>query len=73
MAPVDDASRFLDQWGRETEEFGWGTNSLFNPPKIASSDEMTGLCWLLTGRSVVRLDACSATLDDGYAFWKAPP
>jgi hypothetical protein len=48
---IGDASRFLDQWGKLADSFGWLPGDLFDGP----GDGVTGLCWWLKGRTVSAL------------------
>jgi hypothetical protein len=48
---VADARRFLDQWGKLADSFGWSPGDLFDVPR----DGATGLVWWLKGRTVSTL------------------
>jgi hypothetical protein len=48
---IDDAGRFLDQWGSLAVEFGWSPGDLFDVPR----DGAMGLAWWLKGRAVTAL------------------
>jgi hypothetical protein len=45
---IDDAGRFLDQWGKLADSFGWTPGDLFDVPR----DGAMGLAWWLKGRAV---------------------
>jgi hypothetical protein len=71
---IDDAGRFLDQWGNEAERLQWSAEDLFTAPAAPSAMPTlsniysAGLCWLLDGAGVDALDAVTATLSDGRSF-----
>jgi hypothetical protein len=48
---MDDAGRFLDQWGKLADSFGWLPGDLFDVPR----DGTMGLVWWLQGRNVTAL------------------
>jgi hypothetical protein len=48
---IDDAGRFLDQWGKLADSFGWSPGDLFDVPR----DGAMGLAWWLKGRTVSAL------------------
>jgi hypothetical protein len=51
---IEDAGRFLDQWGAEAERLQWTADDLFRKPtvmKAANAD--CGLCWAISGRNVI--------------------
>lgn len=48
---IDDAGRFLAQWGKLADEFGWTSGDLFDVPR----DGAMGLAWWLKGRTVTAL------------------
>jgi hypothetical protein len=48
---IDDAGRFLNQWGKLADSFGWSPGDLFDVPR----DGATGLVWWLKGRTVSTL------------------
>ena len=48
---IDDAGRFLDQWGKLADSFGWTPGNLFDVPR----DGAMGLAWWLKGRAVTAL------------------
>jgi hypothetical protein len=69
---VEDAKRFLAQWGEQAETLGWTGRDLFEldqPPadphprysRLARYDH-TGLVWLLQGNPVVALTATTAAI-----------
>jgi hypothetical protein len=49
---IDGADRFLDQWGKLADSFGWSPGDLFDVPR----DGAMGLAWWLTGRAVTALE-----------------
>jgi hypothetical protein len=49
---IDDAGRFLDQWGSLAVEFQWAPRDLFDVPRI---DGTCGLVWWLKARTVTAL------------------
>ena len=63
-AVVDDAARFLDDWGRKAAALGWSATDVFGlsiqPPRIRS--EMAGLLPLVAGGTVVAISSASATI-----------
>jgi hypothetical protein len=48
---VADAGRFLNQWGKLADSFGWSSGDLFDVPR----DGAMGLAWWLKGRTVSAL------------------
>jgi hypothetical protein len=62
---VDDAGRFLDRWGEQAVELGWGVADLFT-----CRGSRTGLLWSLRGQTVMDLGAKTAKLSGGLAFRK---
>jgi hypothetical protein len=74
LRAIDDAGRFLDQWGKEAERLQWSADDLFTTPAspIATPKPSNlctvGLCWLLEGAGVEALDAVTVTLSDGRSF-----
>jgi TubC N-terminal docking domain len=48
---IDDAGRFLAQWGKLADSFGWSPGDLFDVPR----DGAMGLVWWLKGRTVSAL------------------
>jgi hypothetical protein len=69
---VEDARRFLVQWGDKADALGWTARDLFGlqaPPvkrhpsysRLSRYDE-TGLIWLLQGREVVALAEATAAI-----------
>jgi hypothetical protein len=46
---IDDAGRFLDQWGTRAVEFQWTASDLFDVPR---SNGTAGLLWFIKGREV---------------------
>jgi hypothetical protein len=61
---VDDAARFLDDWGRKAAAVGWSALDVFGvsmqPPRIRS--EMAGLLPFIAGGTVVAINSSSATI-----------
>jgi hypothetical protein len=72
LRAVDDAGRFLDQWGHLAEQLQWSVEDLFKRPAPAKTPAFDlgtfGLCWVIDGRNVVALDAYSATIGDRRMF-----
>jgi TubC N-terminal docking domain len=50
---IDDAGRFLDQWGSRAVEFGWTAGDLFDVPRDGKPG---GLVWFLGGEAFRQLD-----------------
>jgi hypothetical protein len=48
---IDDAGRFLAQWGKLAESFNWEPGDLLDCPR----DGAMGLAWWLKGRTVTAL------------------
>jgi hypothetical protein len=48
---IDDTGRFLDQWGKVADSFGWTPGDLFDVPR----DGAMGLVWWLKSRTVTAL------------------
>ena len=48
---IDDAGRFLAQWGKLADSFGWSPGDLFDVPR----DGAMGLVWWLKSRTVSAL------------------
>ena len=48
---IDDTGRFLDQWGKLADSFGWLPGDLFDVPREGAM----GLVWWLKGRTVTAL------------------
>jgi hypothetical protein len=63
-AIVDDAARFLDDWGWKAAAVGWSALDVFGvsmpPPRIRC--EMAGLLPAIAGGTVVAISSCSATI-----------
>lgn len=69
---IDDAGRFLDQWGAEAERLQWTADELFKKPTmIRAALEYCGLCRAIKGRNVVQIEPSSVTLSDGLV-WERP-
>jgi hypothetical protein len=73
---IDDAGRFLDQWGSRAVEFGWTPGDLFDVPNETGK---CGLAWFLLGDSVRSLEPDGAFMESGRVFdklthctWKNP-
>ena len=71
---IDDAGRFLDQWGSLAVQFGWRPSDLFDipgdgkpavPAKNAQTEFSCGLAWFLKGERVRGLGPEHAALGDG--------
>ena len=58
---IDDAGRFLDQWGGHAVEFCWTPADLFDAPAYGKS----GLVWFLRGETVESLGLGHAGLGPG--------
>ena len=63
---IENSGRFLDQgWASCADALGWGAFDLFGcdcERPFARVDHM-GLLWLLNGRKLVALTACTATIE----------
>ena len=69
---VEDACRFLAQWGEQAELLGWTARDLFGLAPVLdkptpsyrrlSRYDLTGLIWLLRGRPVVALTEATAAI-----------
>jgi hypothetical protein len=76
LRAIDDAGRFLDQWGTEAERLQWSPDDLFKIPaaprtiQALSYNYTAGLCWLLDGAVVDALDVATARLGDGRTFFR---
>jgi hypothetical protein len=55
---IDDAGRFLNQWGKLADSFGWSPGDLFDVPR----DGATGFVWWLKGRTVSALGPENASV-----------
>jgi hypothetical protein len=64
---IDDAGRFLDQWGSRAVEFGWTAGDLFDVPRDGKPG---GLVWFLGGESV---QAIGPRRPDGLSSGESPP
>ena len=62
---IDDAGRFLDQWGSRAVEFGWTPGDLFDVP---CDGVQGGLAWFLEGEDVRSLGPEHAVTRSGRAF-----
>ena len=62
---IDDAGRFLDQWGSRAVEFGWTAGDLFDVPR---DDKPGGLVWFLGGESVQAIGPRRMVTQDGRVF-----
>lgn len=69
---INDASTFLDYWGRQAEAFGWRADELFglDPDAPMARYYRMGLIWLLEGERVVALIATGARLSGGLTFYR---
>lgn len=62
---INDAGRFLDQWGRNAHALGWLGSDLFGRAQPTATALATmGLVWRLNGRRVLALTAAGAHLSD---------
>jgi hypothetical protein len=71
---INDAGRFLDQWGREAERFGWQIEELFglhDEAPMFRYDHM-GLIWILRGRSVTGINLDFAMVNQSLKFYRKP-
>jgi hypothetical protein len=74
LRAIDDAGRFLDQWGNMAEKLQWSAQDIFEKPAAAAGTTLpldlgtVGLCWVIDGKNVVALDACSVTIGDRRIF-----
>ena len=69
---VEDACRFLAQWGEQAELLGWTARDLFGLAPVLdkptpsyrrlSQYDLTGLIWLLRGRPVAALTEATAAI-----------
>ena len=69
---IEDAHRFVTQWGKQAEALGWTTADLFGlhtPPEKPAPNyrrlshyDQTGLIWLLHGQPVIALTETAATI-----------
>jgi hypothetical protein len=62
---IDDAGRFLDQWGNRAVEFGWTAGDLFDVPRDGKPG---GLVWFLGGESVQAIGPRRMVMQDGRVF-----
>jgi hypothetical protein len=62
---LDDAGRFLDQWGSRAVEFGWTAGDLFDVPRDGKPG---GLVWFLGGESVQAIGPRRMVTQDGRVF-----
>lgn len=63
---IDDAGRFLDQWGEKATAFGWPASDLFDHAEHGAH----GLLWELDGRPVLALTADGAALgENATTLW----
>jgi hypothetical protein len=63
---IDDADRFLTQWGGPAAALGWTELELFGvSPGFTRRLDRDGLLYALAGRSVVAMTAEAATIDAG--------
>jgi hypothetical protein len=74
LRAIDDAGRFLDQWGNVAEKLQWSARDIFKKPAAPAATRLpldlgtVGLCWVIDGQNVVALDACSVTIGDRRIF-----
>jgi hypothetical protein len=66
----NDATEFLDRWGREAKKLGWGVPDLFgaDPAKPVKRYDRAGLLWALQGEAVIELTAGAARLSGGLTY-----
>jgi hypothetical protein len=62
---LDDAGRFLDQWGSLAVEFDWSPGELFDVPRDRKHG---GLVWFLGGETVQSIGAEHAISEAGRIF-----
>lgn len=67
---IDDAGRFLDQWGSMAAEFQWTAGELFDCPRDGKPG---GLVWVQKGKCVGALGPEYTVLGNGErVFYRAP-
>ena len=73
---IDDAGRFLDEWGESAVEFGWTPGDIFDEPNDSGK---CGQAWFLNGEAVRSLEPDGAFMESGRVFdklthctWKNP-
>jgi len=69
---IEDANRFINQWGGQAEALEWTDTDLFDlhqPPDKPGANyrrlsrlDQTGLIWFVRGRTVVALTASEAVI-----------
>jgi hypothetical protein len=70
LLAIDDAGRFLDQWGNVAEQLQWSAQDIFKMPAaplaatLPADLRTVGLCWVIHGQKVAALDVHSATVGD---------
>jgi hypothetical protein len=71
---IDDAGRFLDQWGREAERLGWHPEDLLGLHPVAplARYDRMGLLWMAQGVAVVRLTDRAAELANKLVYYRRP-
>jgi hypothetical protein len=62
---IDDAGRFLDQWGSLAVEFSWSQGDLFDVPRDGN---LGGLAWFIEGEAVRALGPEHAITISGRVF-----
>jgi hypothetical protein len=62
---IDDAGRFLAQWGALADSFGWLPGDLFDVPRDGIQG---GLAWFLEGEAVRSLGPEHAVMQSGRVF-----
>jgi len=62
---IDDAGRFLDQWGNLAVEFGWKPGDLFEVPRDGRPG---GLVWFCAGEAIRALGPEHAITTSGRVF-----
>jgi hypothetical protein len=63
---IDDAGRFLDEWGAQAAEFQWTAGELFDLP----DDKPGGLIWWIRGEQIKALGPGFARTESGRAYFK---
>jgi hypothetical protein len=65
---LDDAGRFLDEWGAEAATMQWSAGELFDIPR---EGKFSGIVWQLKGERVDALGADHVRLSDGRVIPRA--
>lgn len=71
---VDDAGRFLAEWGETAERLGWTARDLFDLHETVPLSRMDrmGLVWLTKGQRVTLLTEHAARFERGLTFRRTP-